>query len=77
MFPFSLCVLCALCGDCFLILLQFEPSISSRNFFGESIANKFIVLLSWSVGIRAADQLSELLLISALTPISRPAISVS
>jgi hypothetical protein len=47
----------------FWVLLQFEPSLSSRNSFSESIANKFIVLLSWNVGIWAADHLSELLVI--------------
>jgi hypothetical protein len=36
----------------FLVLLQFEPSLSSRNSVSEAIANKFIVLLSGSVRIR-------------------------
>src|SRR5260221_318702 len=35
----------------FLDLLQFQPSLSSRNSRSEAIANKFIVLLSWSVRI--------------------------
>jgi hypothetical protein len=55
-------------------LLQFGPSLSSRNYNSESIANKFIVLLSSERKNLAADQLSELLVIAAQTPIVRPAI---
>jgi hypothetical protein len=47
------------------VLLQFEPSLSSRTSLSESIANKFLVLLSSSRRNSAAQHVSELLVISA------------
>jgi len=61
----------------FWVLLQFGPSLSSRNSRGESIANKFIVLLSSSRRNPAADHVSELLVISARVPISAWPFSIS
>jgi hypothetical protein len=53
------------------VLLHFQPSLSSRISFGESIANKFIVLLSSSRRNPAAHNPPELLFFSPQMPIVR------